>query len=671
MKEITLETYQQLFEKLLNEIEKTSRQHSSQPQFLLGRVKGKIYKYLENMFYATEFTEEASERIYDPEWQKELTCALYAHFQSIKQKNWSHFNFNLIELFEFCMMEVCAKYHVNANIEEIRNIPKTIGIEEKIKTISSKNKIIDFPEIASLKQLESYPLYLVLQIGKNYFSRVAPYSVFAKIFHPTTQRFSFKAYYYDPENEEIKRENNAQLVIESKKNGVYIKDWQPLLYSMTDEVKINERPLTSYEENDFKLGIEGLIQFHQSVLKLFESEELRWMLLVLSEIIVSYLTYEIPFKLIGQISTNDPDDHEYLNRRPGLELFDRMKTGEVYTKHNRIFYYCSESYLIHFWTEERLKKRIYFDYMYLHPLDKARDFRLPGDAIVEKRSLERNSNTQKILEFITESTNKNSKSGNNIFLHKWTFCFGEKPLLYKFRISNNKNNLNYFTGINFFQQFPSDLIIKILMYLNIKMLCTVNNVSKNAQEISNLKLLWEDKLSQVSDYKVTEDQPKAVLKKINELSLLKRDDRYELGEIGEAALGDSKIAEIVLKTSGLIKKLNYYSFLHIAEKYPKVASIIAKNVEILEKIGDNNLLHSISSVNLEASKIILSEKRLRHFLQLDDIFGIARKHPTLIEMMLDIPEIMQKLKNSSWGPFNRCEELRSMMQKFTKNPSRI
>lgn len=86
MKEITLTTYQKLFEKLLNAIEEISTQQSSQPQFLLGRVKGKIYTYLENMFYATEFTQQDSKRIYDPQWQRELTRALHAHFQSIKQK---------------------------------------------------------------------------------------------------------------------------------------------------------------------------------------------------------------------------------------------------------------------------------------------------------------------------------------------------------------------------------------------------------------------------------------------------------------------------------------------------------------------------------------------------------------------------------------------------------
>lgn len=218
--------------------------------------------------------------------------------------------------------------------------------------------------------------------------------------------------------------------------------------------------------------------------------------------------------------------------------------------------------------------------------------------------------------------------------------------------------------VDIFQQFSSDLIIKILMYLNTKDLCTVNKISKDIQKISNSKLLWEDKLSKISDYKVTDGKHKFIFKKINELSFLKSDDQHELGEIGDAVLGDCKTAEIVLKTSCLIKKLNYYSFLHTAQQYPEIAFMIAKNVDILEEIGDNQLLHSISFSSHEAAKTILSEKRLRHCLQLDDILGIARKHPVLIEIMLDIPEIMQKLKNSSWGPFNYGEKLLSMMQQF-------
>jgi hypothetical protein len=440
MKEIVQQTYEQLFKKLLHEIEEMRKQKSSQPEFLLPRIKEIIIKYLEDMFYATIFTTQNSERIYDPQWQRELTCSLYAHFQLIKQSNWSSFDFNMIELFEACMIEICDKYHVNANIvKKAEDISVKIATEEKIRAPSEENVMDEFLGIVSLKQLESYPLYFVLQVGKNYFSRVAEYSVFAKIFDHQTQEILFKAYYYDPEDKKIKQESAKQLVMESKKDGLYIGGWQDLPYLKTvkqaNVVKIAERSLTLYEINDFKLGIKGLKKLHLDVLKLFKSEYFRWMPLELSKIILEYVVYEIPFKLIGQMYFPFIMENvdKYLDRRPGLELFDRMKSYEVYKKYNRIFYYCSNSNMIHCWTRKKLKKGVQFDYIYRHPLQKTHDSRSPGDAIV-KRSLGWSTDVQKCLGFITESTRKKLAKGS-VVEHKREYYPQITPLIYRLRIS--------------------------------------------------------------------------------------------------------------------------------------------------------------------------------------------------------------------------------------------
>ena len=424
MKAVILQTYEQLFKKLLREIEEINRQKSSQPQFLLARIKEIINKYLEDMFYATVFTKQDSERIYDRQWQIELTRSLYYHFQLIQKRNWSHFDFNMIELFEACMMEICDKYHVNANVDEKKDIPATIEIKGKIEKIN-KEEMTEFPGIVSLMQLKSYPLHIVLQEGKNYFSRMADYSVFTKIFNHKTRKFSFKAYYYDPENKIMKRGK----IFPNKRDRC-----------LEREIMITERPLDLYEIYDFKLGIKRLENLQRDVLKLFKSEDFRWMPLELSMIIVEYIIYEIPFKLIGQVSVQprheDKDAPKDVPKefagRPGLELFAHMKTMEVYIKYNLIFYYCENIQLINCWTSKKLKKGICFNYKFeFFKLINHGQLSYFPSFVKRSRGC---SITQNLLKFISESSRKESKSGD-IFQHRQEIYSPLEPLIYNFKIN--------------------------------------------------------------------------------------------------------------------------------------------------------------------------------------------------------------------------------------------
>lgn len=294
----------------------------------------------------------------------------------------------MIELFESCVMEVCDTYHVNANIiEKIENTLSTIQIEKKSEE-NNKENMTKFPGIVSLMQLQSYSLHLVLQEGKNYFSRVAAYSVFAKIFDPATQKFSFKAYYCDPEYKEP--ENSF---IQKEKS----------------EVIISERSLESYEALDFKLGIKKLKKLQRDVLKLFISKDFSWIPLDLSRIIIDYVVYEIPFKLIGQV-TRQISGMEFLPRdvnsrvtpfdqelRSRLELFSGMgmKTQEVYKKYGLLFYYCESLELIHCWTKKKLEKSVYLS----HQSPYVRTIPVGGQ-------------TKNLLQFISESSRKKSKRGH-------------------------------------------------------------------------------------------------------------------------------------------------------------------------------------------------------------------------------------------------------------------
>lgn len=414
--------YDELFDKLLKDIETQRDPKISQPKFLQACIQNIILNYLEDVFFAADYTERDSERTYSKAEQRNLTILLNSYLEKVRQISWSHFTFDIIEMFNFCMTTTYEKYKVNVNVSNGESLELKTEPAININNSSHKNFAVDAIEIPDLKKLNSFPLYSIFQEGKHYFSRVAPYSVFAKLSDKPKDHL-FKAYYMDPEENKIKAETKRKLIVESKPKGLYIKEWQTLPDQQEGDtngsgMQLKERPLTSYEINDFKLGIKGLKKFQQRALKILTDQIL--LPRVLINIMITYLVYKIPFKVIGRVYVDNPDYnavHKYLDRRPGLELFDRMKFGEIYQKYNKIFYYCLNFNVINRWTRKSLQKRIHTDYCYMHPLEKKYDNREPGDFIVEKEDTGWGLyDIQNTLEFFAKSIKTKPKSGQ-VFQH--------------------------------------------------------------------------------------------------------------------------------------------------------------------------------------------------------------------------------------------------------------